>query len=179
MESTLPAPPVSKARVWTGRIISALLVLFLIFDDVLKFTRPAPVIEAFGHLGLPISLSVPLGVILLACTVLYAIPRTSFLGAILLTGYFGGAVITHLRVGDPLFSHALFPSTSAFWPGWPSSSATTASPRSSLATASAQRNSVCSEIRTRSQAFLSKMSRPAVPSTKTPSASLPSTRRPV
>jgi DoxX-like family len=109
MGSTLQLTPVSKTRVWTGRIISALLVLFLLFDAFLKFTKPAPVVEAFAHLGLPISLSVPIGVILLACTVLYAIPPTSFLGAILLTGYFGGAVITHLRVGDPLFSHALFP----------------------------------------------------------------------
>jgi hypothetical protein len=71
--------------------------------------KPAPVIHTFEQLGLPVALSVPLGVILLSSTLLYAIPRTSILGAILLTGYLGGAVLTHVRVGDPLFSHALFP----------------------------------------------------------------------
>jgi hypothetical protein len=71
--------------------------------------KPAPVVETFAHLGLPISLANPLGIILIVCALLYAIPQTSILGAILLTGYLGGAVCTHLRVGDPLFSHILFP----------------------------------------------------------------------
>jgi hypothetical protein len=71
--------------------------------------KPAPVVEAFAHLGLPLSISVTLGIILLLSTVLYAIPATSVLGAVLLTGYLGGAVATHLRVGDPLFSHVLVP----------------------------------------------------------------------
>ncbi len=85
------------------------MVFFLIPDAIIKFIKPAPVVDAFAHLGLPLSSSVTLGILLLTCTVLYAIPRTSVLGAILLTAYLGGAVATHLRVGDPLFSHILFP----------------------------------------------------------------------
>jgi len=70
---------------------------------------PAPVVDAFTHLGLPLSLANTLGILLLVCTAVYVFPRTSVLGAILLTGYLGGAVATHLRAGDPLFSHVLFP----------------------------------------------------------------------
>jgi hypothetical protein len=99
----------AKRRVWAGRILSGLVVLFLIPDAVVKFFRPAPVVDAFAHLGWPLSNANTLGVLLLACTALYAIPRTSTLGAIFLTGYLGGAVATHFRVGDPLFSHVLFP----------------------------------------------------------------------
>ena|SRR5579884_16596 len=98
-----------KARLWTGRILSALAILFLAFDAILKFFRPVVVTEAFTRLGYPPSLIIPLGIVLLIATVLYAIPRTSVLGAILLTGYLGGAVATHARVGDPLVSHVLFP----------------------------------------------------------------------
>ena len=99
----------SKKRVWVGRVLSGLVVLFLIPDGIVKFIKPAPVVEAFAHVGLPLSLANVLGTLLLACIALYAIPRTSILGAILLTGYLGGAVATHLRAGDPLFSHILFP----------------------------------------------------------------------
>ena len=99
----------SKTGVWVGRVLSGLVVLFLIPDGIIKFIRPAPVVEAFAHLGLPLSLANGLGILLLLCTAVYAFPRTSILGAILLTGYLGGAVATHLRAGDPLFSHVLFP----------------------------------------------------------------------
>jgi hypothetical protein len=99
----------SKASIWIGRILSTLIVLFLLFDSALKFMKPTPVVDTFAHLGLPISLAYPLGIILIVCALLYAIPQTSVLGAILLTGYLGGAVSTHLRAGDPLFSHVLFP----------------------------------------------------------------------
>ncbi|MDQ6676946.1 MAG: DoxX family protein [Acidobacteriota bacterium] len=109
MESVTQTAPADRARVWVGRILSGLVILFLVFDSIMKFIKPTPVAEAFAKLGLPLSLSAALGVVLLICTILYSIPRTSFLGAILLTGYFGGAVATHLRVGDPLFSHVLFP----------------------------------------------------------------------
>ncbi len=109
MQSATQTVSASKKMLWTGRIVSAVVVLFLLFDSVIKFIKPAPVIEASAHLGLPDSLVVVLGIILLACTAIYAIPRTSILGAILLTGYLGGAVATHLRIGDPLFSQALFP----------------------------------------------------------------------
>jgi len=99
----------SKKSVWLGRILSGLVVLFLIPDGIIKFIKPAPVVEAFTHLGLPLSLATGLGILLLLCTAIYVFPRTSVLGAILLTGYLGGAVATHLRAGDPLFSHVLFP----------------------------------------------------------------------
>lgn len=101
--------PSSKKGVWAGRILSGLVVLFLIPDGIFKFIKPAPVVEAFAHVGWPLSMANVLGTLLLVCTALYAIPRTSILGAILLTGYLGGAVATHLRAGDPLFSHVLFP----------------------------------------------------------------------
>ena len=100
---------VSTKAVWAGRIISALPVLFLLMDSVMKLMKLAPVVEATVKLGYPAETIVPLGIILLTCTVLYVVPRTSVLGAILLTGYLGGAVATHVRVGDPLFSHVLFP----------------------------------------------------------------------
>ncbi|MGC2301359.1 MAG: DoxX family protein [Acidobacteriaceae bacterium] len=100
---------VSAARVWTGRVITGLIVVFNLLDAAMKFAKPAQVAEAFVSTGWPLELSVPLGVILLTCTVLYVIPRTSVLGAILLTGYFGGAVATNLRLENPLFSHTLFP----------------------------------------------------------------------
>lgn len=100
---------VSKAALWGGRILSALPALFLLMDSVGKILRPAPVVEGTVKLGYPESIILPLGIVLLACTALYLIPRTSVLGAILLTGFLGGAVATHARVGDPLFSHILFP----------------------------------------------------------------------
>ena len=100
---------VSKKALWAGRIVSALPVLFLLMDGIMKLIKAAPVVEATVKLGYPVTTIVPLGIVLLTCTVLYVIPRTSIIGAILLTGYLGGAVATHVRVGDPLFTHALFP----------------------------------------------------------------------
>jgi hypothetical protein len=97
-----------KKTLWIGRIVSALAVLFLLMDGVTHLMKPAPVAEAFQRLGFPLSLSGELGFIELACVVLYVIPRTSILGAILLTGYLGGAVATHLRVLDPVFD-TIFP----------------------------------------------------------------------
>jgi DoxX-like protein len=104
MQSDTHTAPVSKKMLWTGRIISALPVLFLLMDGVMKLIKPAVVVEATVKLGYSERVIVPLGVVLLACTVLYVIPRTSVLGAILLTGYLGGAVATHVRVGEGLFS---------------------------------------------------------------------------
>jgi DoxX-like family len=94
----------NKSSVWVGRILSALPVLFLLLDGVMKIVKPAFVVEATVQLGWPESVIVALGVVLVACTILYLIPRTAVLGAILLTGYLGGAVATHVRVGGPLFS---------------------------------------------------------------------------
>ena len=107
--TTAAAVPVSKASLRAGRVIGALPVLFLLFDGVGKLAKPAPVVEGTVQLGYPVSVLVPLGIVLLACTVLYAVPRTAVLGAILLTGYLGGAVATHVRVGNPMLTHTLFP----------------------------------------------------------------------
>jgi DoxX-like family len=94
--------------IWTGRVISALLVLFLLFDAVIKLMKIAPVIDAFKQLGWPTTLAAPIGIVLLACAVIYAIPSTSILGAILLTGYLGGATGTHLRAGQPFYFPLIF-----------------------------------------------------------------------
>jgi DoxX-like family len=99
---------VSNVKIRAGYTLSGLVTLFLLFDVAIKFINPPGVADALAHVGWTTSLAVDLGVILLICTSLYAIPRTSILGAVLLTGYLG-AVATHLRVGDPLFSHVLFP----------------------------------------------------------------------
>ncbi len=95
---------VSKKALWAGRIMSALPALFLLMDGVMKLFKPEVVVKATVQLGYPESIIFPLGIVLLTCTVLYLIPRTSVLGAILLTGYLGGAVATHVRVGESLFS---------------------------------------------------------------------------
>ena len=108
-KSDAQAVPLSKRTLWTGRIMSALPALFLFVDGVGKLVKPAPVVEATLQLGYPESVILGLGIVLLTCTVLYVIPRTAVLGAILLTGYLGGAIATHVRVGNPLFSHILFP----------------------------------------------------------------------
>ncbi len=98
-----------KTRFWTGCILSALAVLFLSCDSVIKFTGIAPVKDSFAQLGYPPSLAPGIGILELVCLAVYVIPRTSVLGAVLLTGYLGGATATHVRVGSPLFTHVLFP----------------------------------------------------------------------
>ena len=100
---------VSTGRIWAGWIISGLTAAFMLFDAAGKFTKPKQVVDAFAHIGWPIQLSSAVGTILLACTVLYVVPQTSVLGAILLTGYLGGAVATNLRLASPLLTHTLFP----------------------------------------------------------------------
>jgi hypothetical protein len=111
IQSNAPAVKTSNKTLWTGRILSGLVVLFLLVDAGFKLIKPlpAPAVQAFGQLGYPIGLAAGIGILLLGCVALYLIPRTSVLGAILLTGYLGGAVASHVRVGDPWFSHALFP----------------------------------------------------------------------
>ena len=96
--------------VWVGRLLSGLTIIFLLLDAAMKLVPLQPVIESMQDLGF---MSTPalarmLGVLLLACTVLHAVPRTALLGAILLTGYLGGSIAIHLRAGSPLFSHVLF-----------------------------------------------------------------------
>jgi DoxX-like family len=108
-QSEVETAPVSKGSLWTGRILSILSILFFLMDAVMKVIKPAFVVDATVKLGYQESVIQGLGIALLICTILYAIPATSVLGAILLTGYLGGAVASNLRVGSPLFSNVLFP----------------------------------------------------------------------
>ena len=95
--------PISKSALWTGRVLSGLIAAMLLLDGVMKLIKPRPVIEATVQLGYPESTIVWIGIVLLVATVVYLIPRTAVLGAILLTGYLGGAVATHVRVGAGWF----------------------------------------------------------------------------
>ena len=110
MPTAAETAPVSKPALWLGRVLSGLVILFLLFDGAIKLVPWPIVTETMDRIGYGSSESLArsLGVITLACTVLYAIPPTSILGAILLTGYLGGAMASHLRIGSPLFSHTLF-----------------------------------------------------------------------
>lgn len=93
----------SKRMTWAGHIMTVLSALFLLLDGVMKLVKPAPVVEATARLGFPESALAGVGIVLLACTILYLIPHTAVLGAILLTGYLGGAVATQVRAGSGLF----------------------------------------------------------------------------
>jgi hypothetical protein len=99
----------AKKSVWAGRIISGFITAFLIFDAVIHLMKPAPVVEAFAKLNFPLRFAVPLGIVELFCILLYVIPSTSILGAILLTGYLGGAVAIQLPTGNSFFGEILFP----------------------------------------------------------------------
>jgi hypothetical protein len=109
MNLTAHIIPASPSRLWSGRVLTTLPVLFLIFDSVIKLIRIDPVVDSFTQLGYNPNLSLTIGLIETLCLVLYIVPRTSVLGALLLTGYLGGAVATHLRIGSPIPSHVLFP----------------------------------------------------------------------
>lgn len=103
MQPNTQTAPVSKSLLWAGRIVSVLPILFLLLDGIMKLFKPAFVVEATVNLGYPENVIVPIGIVLTVCTLLYALPRTAILGAILLTGYLGGAVATHVRVSGGLF----------------------------------------------------------------------------
>ena len=109
MESDIQSSSISSRSLWAGRILSGLAALFLTFDGVIHVMRIPPVVQGFAQLGFPLSVAVPLGIIELVCVALYLYPRTSVLGAILLTGYLGGAIAAQVRVGAPLLSTMLFP----------------------------------------------------------------------
>lgn len=94
----------SKTMTWAGRVVTVLAMLPFLPSAVMKLLRRPEVIEGMGHLGVPESLMIPLAVLELLCVVTYAVPRTAALGAILLTGYIGGAILTHLRVGEPVYT---------------------------------------------------------------------------
>ena len=108
MDSDTQTAPVSKVMLWAGRTMSAITSLFLLLDGLMKLLKPAPVVEATARMGYPENLILGLGILLLTCLAVYLIPRTSILGAVLLTGYLGGAVSAHVRVRDDMFP-VLFP----------------------------------------------------------------------
>jgi hypothetical protein len=99
-----PSNALPRPQVWTGRVITALVVAFLLFDSLIKVLQLAPAMEATTGLGYPAQAVIWLGVIQLSCLALYLVPRTSLLGAVLLTGYLGGAIATHVRAGSETFS---------------------------------------------------------------------------
>jgi hypothetical protein len=109
----------SKKALWAGRLLSGLAVLFLLFDATMKVLQLPEAVQGTTQLGYPESVVFGLGVVQLVCLVLHLVPRTAVLGAVLWTGYLGGAIATHVRLGNPLFSHILFPSyVAAFlWAG--------------------------------------------------------------
>ena len=107
--SNLAVPEVTSRQRTVGRALSGLAAAFLVMDGVMKLVEPKVVVDTTLQLGFPEHTILGLGITLLAATVLYLLPRTALLGAILLTGYLGGAVAAHVRIGSPLFTHVLFP----------------------------------------------------------------------
>ena len=103
MQSTTQAAPVSNKMLWTGRIVSALPVLLMVFTGAFGMLKPAVAVPGFVRYGYPEKLLLPICIVEIACAIIYVIPRTSVLGAILLTGYLGGATVTHVRVGEPFY----------------------------------------------------------------------------
>jgi hypothetical protein len=104
-----PHGSISKGRLWTSRTLAGAAVLFLVFDAAIKLAVIPPVVDAFAKLGMPVALAQGIGVLELFCVALFLFPATAALGAVLLTGFLGGAIAIHVRVGDPLLSHVLFP----------------------------------------------------------------------
>ena len=105
-DTLVPRTPTWMRR--TGYALSGLVILFMLMDATMKLMGLPIVTETTAQLGWPVSSPVPLAIVLLVCTALYAVPRTRVLGAVLLTGYLGGAIATHARIGSPLFTHMLF-----------------------------------------------------------------------
>lgn len=103
MSSVVQPAPTSRWMVWTGYVVTAIPVLMLIFSGVMKFLKPPSFVEEFERLGYGENLALIIGILEIGCTIIYLIPRTAVLGAILLTGYLGGATATHVRIGDPSF----------------------------------------------------------------------------
>ncbi len=102
MQPSTPPAATFKGMVWAGRVLSTILVLLMLLDGIMKLWKPPEVVKATVELGYPEDVILGLGILVLVCTVLYAIPRTAVLGAVLLTGWLGGATASHLRHGDPL-----------------------------------------------------------------------------
>jgi hypothetical protein len=102
-QSTATDAPTSKKMLWTGRVISAIPILLMIFSAVMKLIKAAPVVQGMPRYGYPESQIVTIGVLELLSCIVYVIPDTAVLGAILMTGYLGGATATNFRVGDPSY----------------------------------------------------------------------------
>jgi hypothetical protein len=109
MDNAAQAVAISKGQLWTGRVLSGVAILFMLFDTVIHAMRGPQVVQGFAQLGFPLSIAIPLSTIEFIGIVLYVIPRTSVLGAILLTGYLGGAVAAQVRIGAPLLGFVLAP----------------------------------------------------------------------
>jgi hypothetical protein len=109
MQATVQAAPASKTGIRIGLILTAIPTLFLLFDSTIHILKIQPVVESAAQLGYSVDVIGVLGFVELICLALYVIPRTSVFGAVLLTGYLGGAISTNLRIGAPLFSNVLFP----------------------------------------------------------------------
>jgi hypothetical protein len=104
MQSIIPPTPVSKKMLWAGGVLSALPVLALVMSGIMKLLKPAAVVEGFEHLGWSEDVTLGLGIVEIACAIIYAIPRSAVLGAILTTGYLGGAIAAHVRIGEPFYA---------------------------------------------------------------------------
>jgi hypothetical protein len=115
VSSTAPATTVplpfapSRGRIWISRTLSGLAMAFLLFDSALKLARVPVAVEGTASMGFPRHSVVGIGLVLLTCVIVHIVPRTAILGAVLLTGYLGGAVAAHVRLGNPLATHVLFP----------------------------------------------------------------------
>ena len=110
LDAASALPPTTSARaLWTGRVLGGLFVAFMLMDATMKVLALPAAVEGTTALGYPARVIVPLGIVQLACLALYVVPRTALIGALLWTGYLGGAVATHVRVESPLLSHVLFP----------------------------------------------------------------------
>ena len=103
MDSATPTAPVSKARLWTSYVLSALPVLMMVISGSMKVFAPPQLLEGMAHFGYPGHLARPIGILELTCALLYVVPRTSILGAVLVAAYLGGATATHVRIGEPFF----------------------------------------------------------------------------
>ena len=109
MQATLPAAAPSAGKVWTGRIMGGIVILFMLMDSIFKFVVTEDVVKATTDLGFQAHHLPILGTLGLIATVLYILPRTEIFGALMLTAYWGGAIATHVRLENPLFTHILFP----------------------------------------------------------------------
>ena len=107
MSTDTSSAPISKAALWTGRVLSYLPALGLPFSASMKLAHPPSLDEGFQHFGIPVTQATGLGILEAACAIIYLIPRTSVLGAILMTGYLGGAIQVHTRLGEPVYIHII------------------------------------------------------------------------